>query len=232
MTLWCRSHRTRQVIAIAWFTLSLTCTGSSASDRLDYAQLKSVVRIETPPSADGRPGVGCGFLVGGDSAKGGRLFLVTNKHMVGDWNIADGDIQHPFQWIDVFFYRTVADASGRGYRATRVKLVDQAGHIDTSRVRLHPAPRVDVVAIDVTDKVKDTSEQITWMAYDGSYLLPFDRIESMQTGIGDDVIALGYPYNIRSLRDDYPVAKTAYVASAPGQQLSLPIPTVNRQNRT
>ena len=68
------------------------------------------------------------------------------------------------------------------------------------------------------------------MAYDGSYLLPFDRIESMQTGIGDDVIALGYPYNIRSLRDDYPVAKTAYVASAPGQQLSLPVPTVNRQN--
>ena len=163
MTLWCRSHRTRQVIAIAWFTLSLTCTGSSASDRLDYAQLKSVVRIETPPSADGRPGVGCGFLVGGErSAQGGGCSSSRINTWLAIGTLRTESIQHPFQWIDVFFYRTVADASGRGYRATRVKLVDQAGHIDTSRVRLHPAPRVDVVAIDVTDKVKDTSEQITW----------------------------------------------------------------------
>jgi len=210
-------------------TLLLLCIVGTASDRLDYEHLKSVVRIETAPTTAGLPEGGCGFLVGTDPANGGRLFLVTNKHMVGDWNAADGDIHNPYPWIDVFFYRTVTDASERGYRATRINLVDHSGQIDASRVRLYQAPRVDVVAIDVTDKVKDPSEQIAWISYDRSYLIPFDRIESWQTGIGDEVIALGYPYNIRFLRNNYPVAKVGYVASAPGEELSLPINTNNRR---
>src|ERR1022692_1621629 len=100
-----RSRRlTRAILVFGWVLLLPSMV--KASDRLDYSLLKSVVRIQTAPTVNG-PEVGCGFLVGGDPTKGGRVFLITNKHMIGDWNIADGDIQNAYPWVDVFFYRTV-----------------------------------------------------------------------------------------------------------------------------
>jgi S1-C subfamily serine protease len=53
-----------------------------------------------------------------------------------------------------------------------------------------------------------------------------------QTTIGDDVIALGYPLGIRSLRNDYPIAKVGYLASQPGEEVSIPFPVINRANET
>lgn len=200
----------------------------AASERLDPDLLKSVLRIETPPNRGGHPEIACGFLVRSEPAKGGRVFLVTNKHVIGDWNYSDGDIQAPLPWINVFFYRTVADSSGYTYRATRVSLINSAGRLDASKIVLHPNPRVDVAAIDVTNITENPDEQIAPVVYDRSYFIPFDRIERYQTGIADEVIALGYPFGVRSLRNNYPVAKIAYLSSAPGEELSLPFPTKSR----
>jgi len=197
-----------------------------ASDRLDPTLLKSVLRIETAPNANGDRKVGGGFLVTATEDKTGKVFLVTNKHMIGDWNYADGDIQTPQPWIDVFFYRE-NDPSGQTYRPTKIALLSGAT-LDATRVRLHPAPRVDLVIIDITDKVRDQAEHISFTAYAPSYLVQFANIRVQLTDIADEVIALGYPLGIRSMKNNYPIAKIGYLASTPGEEVSVPIKVENR----
>jgi hypothetical protein len=197
-----------------------------SSERLDTKVLKSVLRIETPPNAAGQPETGGGFLVTATEGKDDRLFLITNKHVIGDWNYADGDFQNFWPWINVFFYR-VGDPSGQSYRPTRIDLRKGAS-LDNSRVHLHPTPRIDLVTIEVTDRVHDPSEHIELTACAPSYLIPFGKIQGQLTDIADEVIALGYPLGIRSLSNDYPIAKIGALASTPGQEVSIPITPLNR----
>jgi len=197
-----------------------------ASGRLDPLLLKSVVRIEWPPNAQGSVTAGGGFLTTASEDMSGKVFLITNKHMVGDWNYADADIRTYTPWLNVFFYRT-GDPSGRTYRETRIELLKD-GALNTTKVHLHPIPRIDLVAIDVTDEVYDEKEHIDRTIYAPSYLLTFAKIQDWDTTIADQVIALGYPLGIASLRNAYPIAKMAYIASTPGEEVSIPITVTNR----
>jgi S1-C subfamily serine protease len=216
-----------QKILRASFVLVLLEVGVvHASDRLDSALLKSVLRIETAPSANGEPNIGSGFLVTATEDAAGRVFLVTNKHMIGDWNYADGNIETFQSWINVFFYRA-NDPSGQTYRPTRVDLLNGTT-LDATRVHLHPTPKIDLVAIDVTDKVRDQVQHIEFTAYMPSYLVQFGNIQVQLTYIADEVIALGYPLGIRSLKNSYPLAKIGYLASTPGEEVSIPVRLQNR----
>ena len=211
----------------ALVVLILLETGMAhASDRLDSALLKSVLRIETAPSANGDPNVGSGFLVAAREDTTGKVLLVTNKHMIGDWSYGDGNIQTLRPWINVFFYRA-NDPSGQSYRPTRVDLLN-GSTLDAAKVHLHPVSKIDLVAIDVTDKVRDQAQHIEFTAYAPSYLVPFEKIQVQLTYIADQVIALGYPLGIRSLRNNYPIAKIGYLASTPGEEVSIPIRLQNR----
>lgn len=216
---------------LTWLTLlGVVTVTASASDRLNPDLLSSVIRIETAPDARGNYEIGTGFLLSTTGEVSGRTLLITNKHMVGDWNYADRDIRTFHRWINVFFYR-VGDPSGQVYRPTRIDLLNSAGSLDTSRVYPHPSANIDLVAADVTDTINnDQVEHIRSTAYTKSYLVPFGKIHDYQTDIADQVIALGYPLGIRSLRDNYPIAKMGYLASIPGEEVTIPIPqgVVNR----
>jgi hypothetical protein len=178
---------------------------------------------ELTGSSDWRrlPGPPAGFLVAATEDAKGKIFLVTNKHVIGDWNYADRDFRAFRPWINVFFYRA-NDPSGQTYRPSRIDLVNGA-NLDASRVHLHATPRIDIVAIDVTDEVRDPREHIDFVAYGPSYLLKFGSIQDQLTDIADEVIALGYPLGIRSLNNDYPIAKIGTFASVPGQEVRIPI---------
>jgi hypothetical protein len=197
-----------------------------ASDRLDPVLLKSVVRIEGPPDVQNGVETGGGFLMTLTENGTGHVFLITNKHMIGDWNYADADFHTYKPWIMVFFYRT-GDATGRRFRATKIDLLKGAD-LDTAKVHVHSTPRIDLVAIDVTDKVRDPQEHIDLIAYAPSFLAAFGKIQDYDTNIADEVIALGYPLGISSLRNDYPIAKMGYLASEPGEEVSIPIKARNR----
>jgi hypothetical protein len=216
----------RKIRYLVFWSLLQVCV-VSASDKLDSALLPAVVRIEIP-NARGSPGeVAGGFILMASDDPNGKKFLVTNKHVVGDWNYADGDIQTFHPWIDVFFYRS-NDPSGQSYRATKINLLNSANGLDSTRVFLHPQPRIDLVLIDVTDKFHDPQEHIATNAFGPSYLVLFQHIKTQLTDIADEVIALGYPLGIRSLKNNYPIAKIGYLASTPGDEVSIPIKTVNR----
>jgi hypothetical protein len=184
-----------------------------ASDRLNPVLLKSVLRIEGPPDAHDIVETGGGFLMTLTENGTGDVFLVTNKHMIGDWNYADADFHTYKPWINVFFYRT-GDPSGQTYRATRINLLSGTG-LDTAKVHVHSTPRIDLVAINVTDRVHDPQEHIDSTSYAPSFLVPFGKIRDYDTTIADEVIALGYPLGISSRLNDYPIAKMGYLASVP-----------------
>ena len=203
--------------------ISIAC----ASDRFNSELRSSVVRIETLPDSKGNFEIGSGFLVSTSGDDSGKTLIITNKHMISDWNPADQNIGTFHASINVFFYR-IGDPSGQSYRATKVDLLTSPGLLDKTRVHPHPSAAIDLVAIDVTDKVNDKEQHIRFSAYARSYFVRFDKIKDFYTDIGDQVIALGYPLGIRSLRDDYPLAKIGYLASAPGEEVSIPFPAVNR----
>jgi len=196
------------------------------SDRLDPKMLNSVLRVECPPDAQGNKPTGGGFLVTLTQDSSGKKFLITNKHVIGDWNYADADIQTYKPWINVFFYRA-GYPTGQTYKATRIDLLIGTA-LDTARVQMHASPRIDLVAVDVTDKVHDPQEHIDPTFYTPSYLVPFAKIRDYDTTIADEVIALGYPHGISSLRNFHPIAKMGYLASVPGEEVSIPIKPNNR----
>jgi hypothetical protein len=216
---------TRKIIYIVLWSVFQACV-ATASDKLDSGLLPAVVRIEIP-NARGDPGVAGGFILMASEDPNGKIFLVTNKHVVGDWNYADGDIQAFHPWIDVFLYRS-NDPSGQSCRATRVNLLNNQNGMDSTRVFLHPMPRIDLVLIDLTEKFHDPQEHVATNAFGPSYLVPFQHVKTQLTDVADEVIALGYPLGIRSLKNNYPIAKIGYLASTPGDEVSIPIKVPNR----
>jgi hypothetical protein len=111
--------------------------------------------------------------------------------------------------------------------------VNGAALLNASKVHLHPTPRIDLVAVDVTDQANDASEHIVGVGLDTGTLVPFEHIrDDWKTDIGDGVIVLGYPLGITSLRNNYPIAKVGNLASVPGDELSIPFPCIDRRGRS
>jgi hypothetical protein len=210
--------------------VSLSTLPIQASERLNPDLLRSVLRIETAPNAAGDFDIGTGFLVSTTNDSTGRVFLITNKHMIGDWNPVDQDIRNFHPFITVFYYRE-ADPTGLSYRGSRVDIGNASRELDNANVHLHPSGSIDLVAIDVTDKLKEKDEHIVFLAYTPSYFVRFEKIHDYQTDIGDQVFALGYPLGIRSLHNNYPIAKLGDLASQPGQEVSIPFPALDRTKK-
>jgi hypothetical protein len=130
------------------------------------------------------------------------------------------DLAELYDWIDVYFYRTGDDPEGSAFKATRIKLKDSDGHIDKWKVFVHEDRMVDVVAIDVNEEVR--KPYMLTSAFSASYMVRFGDIDKQLTGVGDLVFALGYPRGISSLLTNHPIAKVGYLASLPGEEISIP----------
>jgi hypothetical protein len=186
--------------------------------------LKTVLKIEIPNGKIGRQPTGTGFLISKQTDN--RYFLVTNKHVVGDWNSADGNILNYYKKVLIFPYKK--DELGGGYSKIAINLVDSSGKL-SDKLKIHKNPLVDIAIIDVTNELNiDTSLYITRL--DTSFLLFFNNIyEGQKYGIGDDVFALGYPLGITSTKNNLPIAKSIRIASLPGEEFSVDFPCKNRQ---
>jgi hypothetical protein len=109
----------RALFVLLYFTFTISL---SASDRFNSDQLKSVLRVETAPDAGGNYDIGTGFLLATDEQPSGKVLLITNKHMIGDWNYADANIASYTPYLNIYFYR-INDPSGQTFRARRVDLM-------------------------------------------------------------------------------------------------------------
>jgi len=113
------------IVMTLWLSSTVTLQAQDQPGRVQPELLKAVVKIESPPNDKGFTLTGTGFLVSREATIKGattrKIFLVTNKHVLGDWNAADGDIVSYNDWINVYFYRTTA-MSGLYYKPLKLFL--------------------------------------------------------------------------------------------------------------
>jgi len=82
--------------------------------------------------------------------------------------------------------------------------------------------------VSLNDLRAPAASPYSFNSLDPSFLLPFEKIQTWFTGVGDQVFALGYPLGITSARTSYPIAKAGYLAAPPGEPFALNIPTTRR----
>lgn len=182
--------------------------------RIAEGLLKATVKIETPSGA-----LGTGFIVS-KSADGGKryFFLVTNKHLIGDYLLFDGKIETYYDFIKIYCYKK--DGSIQGID---ISLKDKGGQLNRLKVFPYPKPHIDIAIISIADDLEKVQELDKW-SFDLSYLATNEILKKWNVDIGDQVFALGYPYGIYSKSNYYPIAKSGYIASKIGEELILTIP--------
>jgi len=182
--------------------------------RIKTGLWKSVVRLESN-------GVGAGFLVSDEVEKGGKKkrlrFLITNKHMIGDYTLSDGNISTYCKTLNVWHYR----ADGK---PTTLALTDTNGAPREHLVLIHPGPKIDIALIALLGD----AAKIEGTSFDVSYLSQF--AETNWVCFGDQVFALGYPNGIHSMNNSVPIAKAGYVSSLPGETFHISLLVTNRQS--
>lgn len=212
--------------------LIVTSNAQEKPGKVKENVLRAVVKIEAYDNKTGKKSTGTGFLVSRPSKafpKLSQFFLVTNKHMVGDWNLADGNILSYKTKIDIYLY-TNGQTGGNFFLKKTVSLFDSSQNV-SNKIRLHSNPKVDVAMIDISYEIRSTPDLNLW-SFDTSYLLKFDKIyEAQNFGIGDQVFAIGYPLKITSTHSNLPISKTGCIASLPGTEFKVEIGCENRMKK-
>ena len=174
------------------------------------------MRVEAVVNTNGDTAVGTGFVVSKAIVRNGQTnrvsFLVTNKHMVGDWNGADGDISNFYGSLRLFCYS----------RTEPVILTNLQELVRWKHLLLHPEPKVDIAIVSVLNE----RVPLQGMSFDVSRLNAFSDTDPI--GMGDQVFALGYPHGVRSLNNSYPIAKAGYVSSLTGEIFRTQLLVANR----
>jgi S1-C subfamily serine protease len=198
---------------------------------LDPKVLPTIVKIETISQLSKKQISGTGFVVGREIVTGSSTrrayFLVTNKHMVSDWTLSDGNISNFNKFVDVYFYDSGQIAQKQ---PTRINLLDQQGHFRANVIYAHPDNSVDIAIIFINAALQDISG-LDLPAFDVSFLCPFKAITSINFNIGSEVFVLGYPLGITSLKTHYPIAKFGFIAATPGEEFAINVKDISRAGR-
>jgi len=187
--------------------------------KIELAMLYSVVDINHN---------GTGFLISREKEKGRQFFLVTNKHMIGEWSLLD-----PFTLSDSIKFYLYSKDEKNPIVEVSLSLKSNGGPI--SNLKIHPEHTIDVVIIDITKEINDTKgkNNLNLWSIDVSYLTSLDKIEEVAvTGIGDQVFALGYPAGIKLSKTNQPIAKAGYISSSLDCNLVVNFPCTDKTGKT
>jgi len=226
-------YRTIRSIAVCILVLMFCMSTAAGIDtsRVNSAVLKAVVKITALSPAGAPISFGTGFLVSRatsvDEQSDRQYYLVTNKHMLGDWTVFDGTIVNYFASIEITFYGMT---SAQPVIRVPISIVDEQGQ-PRRHVQFHKEATVDIAAVALTPNSLPF-ELRSQTSFDPSYMLAFDKITTYLTGLGDQVFALGYPRGITSLTTSYPIAKAGYLATEPGQLFAIELTGKDRSGKT
>lgn len=151
---------------------------------------------------------GTGFLVLRKiDDKQGRVFLVTNKHVIHPDPTQRAKVTH----IDCHFNKLEADGSF-GKISGQVDFDFADG---TSRYREHPDPDTDVAAIEVTDIMRlNTNIEKRLAEYDG--FADVAKREELDITVGEEVMTIGYPLGLRQGDTNFPLVRQGVIATKIG----------------
>jgi len=171
--------------------------------KITLKTLQSVVQIKQRINKS-IVSAGTGFLI----ADKNRFYIVTNKHVIGDWNPTEVDFQ---KYDGPFSFFAYTDAA---YKEIPI-ILDNGSN---NKLITHPSQMIDIAIVDVTE-VLISDKSILMRSFEIGDLIDFKSIYSKYFfGVGDIVYAIGYPHGIRSVNNNLPIAKSICMASIPGNE--------------
>lgn len=155
----------------------------------------------------------------------GKIFLITNKHVVYPDHRARTESTH------IMLHFNAKDASeavsGRtaGYPMTYVD--------GTPRWREHPDRDVDVLAVDVTELARQHPEMsFKWL--EDEVVASKEVLSRFDIAMGDEALIIGYPLGLRQGGTNFPLVRAGLIATRIGYTLEDEIaePDGTRRKRT
>jgi V8-like Glu-specific endopeptidase len=155
--------------------------------------------------------VGTGFLVfRGIDEKKGRVFLVTNKHVLHE----DIDMREKASNLTLNLNIKNKDGSIVGKTALLPLVFDDG----SKKWREHPNNDVDVIAIDVTQGIVEIP-QIMKVITDYTWFANKEELKRLDITMGDEVIVIGYPLGLRHKTNNLPLLRQGMIATRIGEEL-------------
>ncbi len=155
---------------------------------------------------------GTGFLVIRKiSGKKGKVFLVTNKHVVH----VDPHKRNEARFLTL--YVNIRDEKGD---VTGTSL--QAPLVEGGQKlwRQHPNPNVDVLAVDVTSLI-NSHPRLQNQGADYSFFATPDVLKKEQITEGDEVFVIGYPLGLFHARIHSPLVRQGIIATKIGTPIQI-----------
>lgn len=157
---------------------------------------------------------GTGFLVvRKTNQEEGKVFLVTNKHVVSD----DPQVRDSARHITVFV-NVRGDDGALAARSFRFPLVANGEKI----WREHPGLHIDVLAVDVTSLIITVAEvEKKWADY--SLFATSDILRQEEITVGEEVVIIGYPLGLAHARTNSPLVRQGMIATRIGEPIHIPV---------
>jgi hypothetical protein len=175
--------------------------------------LYATVPIDNPQGESGT-----GFLVvRSTTADQGRVFLVTNKHVISRDPVARCSVTH----VKCHFNTIEADGKA-GIASGEIPLIRSDR---SERFREHPDPDTDVFAIEVTDVMHlNPKIQKRWVTYE----LFADEVKRAELDItvGEEIVTIGYPLGLRQGDSNFPLVRQGLIATRIGAMVKDKVPTL------
>lgn len=165
----------------------------------------AAVLIETPTGS-----TGTGFLVGrpADEPDQWRIFLVTNKHVLGKEPALRAAMKQ------VRLHINVEEAGVLSAKAVDYPLSGPEG----SWVREHPSTEVDVLAIAAVPLFNGIKGLANKFVPEEMFATAAKRSE-LEITAGEEIVTVGYPSGIRQGRTNFPLIRQGIIASRLGEEI-------------
>jgi trypsin-like peptidase len=157
-------------------------------------------------------GKGTGFLVSKPDKPGtnvGRVFLVTNKHVLND----DPKLRETAKYVTL--HLNVKDVNNV-ISSREAEFPIQRGN--RKSYREHPTRDVDVIVFDITPLLAEFPS-IVYQPVQYDMLATKRLLEERDIKIGDEVLVIGYPTALKHKTTNFPLVRSGMISTRIGEEI-------------
>lgn len=192
--------------------------------RLTKQKLKKIVRKKSVTIDTLVQSTGTGFFVVRTMPdKTARVFLATNKHMIGDWSLTDSLILDDNIVVGCYTQNNL-------FQNITIMLKNE-GKV-AANVHAYPNQAVDVAVIEVTNFLSND-----FLKNFALFAIPIENLASLEKldlgykiHTGDQVLITGYPSNISIASQGKPIVKSAIISSPLSPTIDITMSIIDRHN--
>lgn len=208
----------RIFISLTFFLpLGFTLCPPAAGSPIALTWVHATVRIE---NEWGRGGTGF-LIIRKLNDKQGKVFLLTNKHVVH----LDPQMRRDAAFLKMFVNVREKDGAVRG-TAFQFSLSEEGQRL----WREHPTPDIDVLAIDVTALI-NSHPGLENKGADYSFFALPEVLKREEITEGEEVLVIGYPLGLYHSRTHSPLVRQGIIATKIGEPINIRIRQPSGESR-